>query len=112
MHAAVPKPATLGGGVGTALVGHTLTLAAQLGFRAVLILGSPAYYPRFGFRPAADYGITPANYGIGPAFMALPLSDGGLDGVTGTFLEAPVYSSIDEAESSAFNEALREGSSR
>jgi len=44
--------------------------------------------------------------------MALPLSDGGLDGVTGTFLEAPVYSSIDEAESSAFNEALREGSSR
>jgi predicted N-acetyltransferase YhbS len=98
-------------GVGTALVAHTLALAAQMGFRAVLILGSPAYYPRFGFRPAAEFGITLANGDSFPAFMALPLSERGLDDITGKFLEDPVFSSIDKAESSAFNEALRAGSS-
>lgn len=44
--------------------------------------------------------------------MALPLYEGGLDGITGKFVDDPVFSSIDKAESSAFNEALHDESSR
>jgi predicted N-acetyltransferase YhbS len=97
-------------GVGTALVRHTLALATHLGFRAVLIFGNPAYYARFGFRPAADFGITLANGDSFPAFMALPLSGGSLDGVTGTFHNDPAFASVDKAEAAAFNEELRTGS--
>jgi len=99
-------------GVGTALVGRTLALAAEMGFRAVLIFGHPAYYQRFGFRPAAEFDITMANGDSIPAFMALPLSDGGLEGVTGAFHDDPTFSTVDKAESAAFNEELRAGSPR
>ncbi len=34
-----------------------------------MLLGHPEYYPRFGFRPAGDYGIRPDS----PAAMAYPL---------------------------------------
>jgi putative acetyltransferase len=46
-------------GVGTALVHAVVGAADALGEPLVVLLGSTGYYPRFGFRPASDYGITP-----------------------------------------------------
>ncbi|GLY74053.1 GNAT family N-acetyltransferase [Actinoallomurus iriomotensis] len=46
-------------GVGTALVHAVLGAADALGEPLVALLGSPAYYARFGFRPSAEYRITP-----------------------------------------------------
>jgi putative acetyltransferase len=46
-------------GVGTALMHAVLGAADALGEPLVVLLGSTAYYPRFGFRPASQYGITP-----------------------------------------------------
>jgi putative acetyltransferase len=46
-------------GVGKALVHAVLAAADALGEPLVVLLGSTAYYPRFGFRPAGEYGITP-----------------------------------------------------
>lgn len=46
-------------GVGLALVHTVLGAADALGEPLVALLGSPAYYARFGFRPSAEYGITP-----------------------------------------------------
>lgn len=37
----------------------------------IVLLGEPDYYPRFGFRPAREFGIRPD----GPAAMAFPLVD-------------------------------------
>jgi putative acetyltransferase len=45
-------------GVGSALVHAVLGAADALGEPLVVLLGDPAYYSRFGFRPAADYHIT------------------------------------------------------
>jgi putative acetyltransferase len=48
-------------GVGKALMHAVLGAADALGEPLVALLGSTAYYPRFGFRPASDYGITPGH---------------------------------------------------
>jgi putative acetyltransferase len=46
-------------GVGSALMRAVLGAADALGEPLVALLGSTAYYPRFGFRLAREYGISP-----------------------------------------------------
>lgn len=46
-------------GVGSALMHAVLGAADALGEPLVALLGNPAYYRRFGFRPSSDYQITP-----------------------------------------------------
>jgi putative acetyltransferase len=65
-------------GIGSALVGAGLEACADAGVRAVVVLGHPAFYPRFGFS-AAVAGTLQAPFS-GPAFMALELSPGALSG--------------------------------
>lgn len=47
-----------GEGAGTAVIHATLELAAEDGEAFVVVYGYPHYYPRFGFTPASDHGIT------------------------------------------------------
>lgn len=65
-------PESQGSGVGSALVCAGLDGAEKDGFSSALVLGHPAYYPRFGFRPAVPRGILPP-YDIEPpeAWMVL-----------------------------------------
>lgn len=88
-------------GVGKNLVRHTLKKAKKMGYAAVLIFGHPDYYERFGFKAAREYGIQTAEGESPDAFLALPLEDGALDGITGTFYYAPVYD-LDDAAFEAF----------
>jgi putative acetyltransferase len=44
-------------GVGTALVSEALRRAAETDFPLVVVVGHPAYYPRFGFEPADGLGV-------------------------------------------------------
>jgi putative acetyltransferase len=63
-------------GVGAALVTAGLEACRARGVAAVLVLGDPAYYRRFGFAAEAARGLrTPF---AGPAFMALELIPGAL----------------------------------
>jgi len=50
-------PDRQGRGVGTALVGEALDEAARRGEPAVILLGAPDYYGRFGFVPGSLYGL-------------------------------------------------------
>jgi putative acetyltransferase len=71
-------------GIGSALVREGLAACRATGADAVFVLGHPEYYPRFGFRSAASYGIG-NEYGAPPAaFMVIELAPGALDGVRGT----------------------------
>ena len=45
-------------GIGTALVESGLQKLSEAGCPFVVVLGHPLYYPRFGFVPAAQYGIS------------------------------------------------------
>ncbi len=79
-------------GVGSALVQRGLALCAEEGHRAVLVVGHPKYYPRFGFlhEPASRLE-SPYQ---GDAFMALELAPGALLGVTGTVRYPPPFSEL------------------
>lgn len=69
-------------GVGTALMHAVLAAADALGEQAVVLLGHPEYYPRFGFEPALDHGIAPPEDWGRDVFMVRRLEawDGTLRG--------------------------------
>jgi len=72
-------------GIGSALINHTKKLAAEMGYRAIVIFGNPAYYHRFGFMSAESFGITTADEVNFEAFMAMELYAGALSGMSGKF---------------------------
>ncbi|RMG72748.1 MAG: N-acetyltransferase, partial [Bacteroidetes bacterium] len=78
-------------GIGQALIRESLSRARAAGHSAVSVLGDPAYYPRFGFAPAGNWGIE-APFSVPPeAFMALELRPGSLAGVAGKLHYAPAF---------------------
>ena len=44
-------------GIGAALVQKGLKLCTSNGYKAVVVLGHPDYYPKFGFVPSSRFGI-------------------------------------------------------
>ena len=77
-------------GIGSALVRAGLDACQELGVCAVVVLGHPGYYPRFGFEPASHFGICCEYEVPEDTFMALELAAGSLRGVRGqvTYHEA------------------------
>ena len=67
-------PAAQRTGVGAALMHAVLGAADALDEPLVVLLGHAAYYPRFGFRPAAELGVAPPVAEWAPHFQARPLS--------------------------------------
>ncbi|WP_030338187.1 GNAT family N-acetyltransferase [Streptomyces sp. NRRL S-1022] len=60
-------------GAGSAAIRAALGAARSLGERHVVVLGHPAYYPRFGFTRASDHGISLTIDVPDDALMALSL---------------------------------------
>jgi len=50
-------PEFQGCGIGSRLVREGLAACRRLGHRIVVVVGHPAYYPKFGFSPARAQGI-------------------------------------------------------
>lgn len=71
-------------GIGRALIQAAFGRARASGFQSVLLVGDPAYYERFGFKPTTSFGIANRD-GIPDRFvMACELADGALAGVSGS----------------------------
>ncbi len=71
-------------GVGSVLVRAALDACREAGAHAVVVLGHPTYYPRFGFVPSVQLGLTSTYDVPDEVFMALELDAGRLQGVDGT----------------------------
>jgi len=83
-----------GRGIGSALVRTGLDRCRALGIVAVVVLGHADYYTRFGFTPAAAFGIE-SEYDVpDDAFMVLELAPGGLRGKTGTVKFHPAFAGL------------------
>ncbi len=80
-------------GVGSALMHAVLGAADALDEPVVVLLGHLDYYPRFGFRVASEYGITPPNPNWGTHFMARPLSSY-VDTIRGSFVYAEPFNRV------------------
>ncbi|MGB2897276.1 MAG: N-acetyltransferase [Anaerolineales bacterium] len=76
-------PEQQGKGTGSALVRAGLEQCRQLGVVAVVVLGHPAYYPRFGFSPSSRFGIDSEYEVPEDVFLALELEPEALMGKTG-----------------------------
>ena len=77
-------------GIGSKLIRDGLERCRQAGYDAVVVLGDPAYYSRFGFVRAADFGLQ-NEYGVADEFMVLPLHETALEGVSGMVKYLPEF---------------------
>ncbi|MCC7251262.1 MAG: N-acetyltransferase [Hyphomicrobium sp.] len=80
-------------GIGTRLVRSGLEQARAEGWEAVLVVGDPGYYGRFGFSAAAAGGF--ASHYAGPYFMALSLCGSELPVRTGSVDYAPAFGDLE-----------------
>ena len=81
-------------GVADALVRAGLELCKQRGHGFVVVLGDPAYYGRFGFRPADGWELKD-EYGGGDAFQAQELRPGALPDGGGCVQYAPEFGALE-----------------
>ncbi len=72
-------PALQRRGIGDALCRVGIAAVRTLGCEAVVVLGHPDYYPRFGFSAEVARGLA-SPYAGNPAFMAMELKTGALAG--------------------------------
>lgn len=77
------RPAHQGEGSGSRLIRHGLDRARELGYGSVLLHGSPAFYPRFGFVAASTFGLDNPFALPDEDFMALELRPDALAGARG-----------------------------
>jgi putative acetyltransferase len=91
-------PPCQGRGIGTRLCLAGIEACRETGQDFLVVLGSPGYYARFGFRPAARYGLTD-TWGGGDAFQVLELKSGALAHVGGTVHYAPAFGALVQAAS-------------
>lgn len=70
------RPERQNSGAGSAAVRAALAAAQDMGERHVVVLGHPAYYPRFGFTRASAHGIGLTIDVPDEALMALALDAG------------------------------------
>lgn len=84
-------PEEQGQGIGTMLVEACLERLRESGRAGIVVVGHPAFYPRFGFIPASRWGLnweTDVPEGV---FMALELVPGQLSAVRGTVRYRPEF---------------------
>lgn len=69
------EPAFQNCGVGSMLVREGLKRVAETGSAFTCVIGYPAYYPRFGFDLAAQYGVTHGFDGVPQEVFFLHVGD-------------------------------------
>lgn len=63
------EPSLQGRAIGSALMHAAIGAADARDEPAIMLLGDPKYYGRFGFVPAADHGVTAPDPSWGPYFQ-------------------------------------------
>ncbi|HEX9822506.1 MAG TPA: N-acetyltransferase [Methylomirabilota bacterium] len=85
------RPAWQRRGIGSALVRDGLAACRASGHDVVVLVGHPAFYPRFGFVPARPLGLLSEPAFPEEAFMVAELTPGALRGRRGVVLFSSDY---------------------
>lgn len=67
------SPAFQKKGIGGKLIIEGHSIAKELGYEYSILLGHPSYYPKFGYTPASNFGISPPFEVADDVFMAINL---------------------------------------
>lgn len=78
-------------GIGGMLIRKAHQVATNLGYKSVILVGHPEYYPRFGYKKASEFGLKFPFQAPDDACMAIELVDNGLEGITGMVVYSPEY---------------------
>jgi len=78
-------------GVGSALVRTGLAECRRGGAQAVVVIGHAAFYGRFGFRPASQFGLRSPFEVPDEVFMAAELVPAALAGAAGQVVYVPEF---------------------
>lgn len=78
-------------GIGGTLIEKGLERCKSLGYEAIVVLGHPKYYPRFGFVPSSDFGIQSEYQVPKEYFMAQELVDNALEKARGVVYYAEAF---------------------
>jgi putative acetyltransferase len=70
-------------GIGSRLIETGSQRLREAGYPFIIVLGHAEYYPRFGFKPASEYGIHCEWEVPDEVFMVLVLDELKMDGVRG-----------------------------
>jgi putative acetyltransferase len=87
-------PEHQGKGIGSALVRAGLEKCTEISYGAVVVLGHPGFYPRFGFLPSVNFGIR-YEYDVLPeVFMIMELIPGYLQTASGVIHYHPAFDNV------------------
>jgi predicted acetyltransferase len=78
-------------GVGTALIQHTVAIARQKNYPAIIIYGSPCNYCKHGFKSSKDYQISTEDGRYPYALLALELDKDVFKDHTWKYFDSAVY---------------------
>jgi putative acetyltransferase len=81
-------------GIGAALVRAGLEACRAGGHGVVVLVGEPAYYLRFGFSVASEFGLECAIPVPAEVFLAVELSPGALAGCSGVVSYRPEFDAV------------------
>lgn len=80
--------------IGKLLVTQGLQVAKDLGYKSVVVLGHPSFYPKFGFEPASKWEIKSPFPAPDEAFLAIELAHNGLKNVKGKVVFPPEFDDL------------------
>lgn len=92
-------------GYGKILIEYSLKCAAELGYEAVVIIGSPANYVSSGFQCCRKYNVCVEKDKYPAAMLVKELKPGALDGRLWFYSDSPVMI-VDEKKAQAFDDNL------
>ena len=81
-------------GIGSELVKYGLNECKEQGYKIVVVVGHPEYYPRFGFVKAGEKGLKLPFEAPDEVFMALELVPDALAGVNGVVDYPPEFHAV------------------
>jgi predicted N-acetyltransferase YhbS len=84
-------------GVDTALIQHTVEIARQKNYPAIIIYGSPSNYCKHGFKSSKDYQISTKDGRYPYSMLVLELQKGVFQGHSWKYYDSEVYN-INDAE--------------
>lgn len=97
------EPKWQGTGVGELLLRETMKLAANKGYKGIVIFGEPEYYPRIGFKTCDNFNITTAEGKNFDAFMGIELAEDSMKGIEGKFYESETFENLPKEEVEEYN---------
>ncbi len=83
-------------GFGRKLITHSIEVAKEMGYRAILTLGYPYHYEPYGFSGGKRYNISMPDRKFYKGLLVLPLYEGALDNISGYAAFSDVFDVTDE----------------